>query len=54
MQPGDMRDICANVDGLREAVGSNPSTSLEEGLEHFVRWYGEYFDVDGVGGEGRW
>ena len=53
MQPGDVRETWANVDGLRETVGYEPSTSLEEGLEHFVRWYGAYYDVDAVGGEER-
>ena len=45
MQPGDVRETWADVDGLREAVGYEPSTSLEEGLEKFVRWYEDYYSL---------
>ena len=42
MQPGDVRETWASVDGLRESVDYKPSTSLEEGLEEFVTWYRNY------------
>ena len=42
MQPGDVRETYASVDGLVEAVGYEPSTSLDEGLDRFVSWYREY------------
>jgi len=42
MQPGDVRETYASVDGLAEAVGYEPSTSLDEGLDRFVSWYREY------------
>lgn len=47
MQPGDVRETWASVDGLREAVGYEPSTPLEEGLEQFVEWYRAYHQLDG-------
>ena len=41
MQPGDVLETHANVDRLREAVGFQPETSLDDGLGAFVDWYRE-------------
>lgn len=43
MQPGDVRETHASVDGLKEAVGYEPSTPLSEGLKEFISWYREYY-----------
>ena len=43
MQPGDVLATCANVDDLIADVGFQPRTSIEQGIEHFVRWYREYY-----------
>ncbi|MFF2483237.1 NAD-dependent epimerase [Paenibacillus sp. NPDC058071] len=43
MQPGDVPATYANIDGLAEAVGFRPSTTIEEGIARFVRWYREYY-----------
>jgi UDP-glucuronate 4-epimerase len=43
MQAGDVEQTCADVDTLSEAIGFRPATPIETGIEHFVRWYREYY-----------
>ena len=43
MQPGDVVATYADVDDLTRDFGFAPSTSLDEGIERFVRWYREYY-----------
>ncbi len=45
MQPGDVEATYADVDSLYEAVGTVPSTSIEEGIRRFVAWYREFHGV---------
>lgn len=45
MQPGDVPATYADIDDLEAAVGFRPRTSIEEGIERFVRWYREYYGV---------
>lgn len=45
MQPGDMLDTWADVDDLVADVGYRPSTPVEEGVQHFVDWYVDYYNV---------
>ena len=45
IQPGDMPETFADVEDLARDVGYCPSTTLEEGLAHFVKWYRGYFGV---------
>jgi UDP-glucuronate 4-epimerase len=42
MQPGDVRETRADVADLAATVGFAPKTPIEQGIEHFVRWYLEY------------
>jgi len=42
MQPGDVRETCADVADLTAAVGFAPKTPIEQGIENFVKWYLEY------------
>lgn len=42
MQAGDVPITYANVEELMSAVGFKPNTSIEDGIEEFVRWYKEY------------
>ena len=42
MQAGDVPVTYADVDDLVADVGFKPDTSIEEGIERFVRWYREY------------
>src|SRR5690554_3674273 len=45
MQPGDVLRTYADVSDLERDIGFKPSTSIEEGLEKFVAWYREYYNV---------
>ena len=45
MQPGDVLRTYADVSDLENAVEFKPSTSIEEGLEKFSKWYKEYYKV---------
>jgi UDP-glucuronate 4-epimerase len=42
MQPGDVKETCADVDALREAVGFSPSTPVAEGIRKFIDWFRAY------------
>ncbi|MGH8224075.1 MAG: NAD-dependent epimerase [Woeseiaceae bacterium] len=42
-QPGDVADTLADVGELERAVGYRPATSIEQGVERFVRWYREFY-----------
>ena len=43
MQLGDVKDTYADVDKLIEDIGYKPQTTIEEGIERFVRWYKKYY-----------
>jgi len=43
MQPGDVRSTFADISDLARDVGYAPSTSAEEGLKKFVKWFREYY-----------
>lgn len=43
MQPGDVHATWADVTALQELTGFTPATSIEDGIENFVRWYREYY-----------
>lgn len=45
MQPGDVPDTWADVSALRRDVGYAPSTSIEEGVAKFVKWYRRYHHI---------
>jgi UDP-glucuronate 4-epimerase len=45
MQPGDVKATFADITNLQEDVGFYPSTSLEDGLTHFVDWYKKYHQI---------
>ncbi len=45
LQPGDVPDTYANVDALIEDVGYKPETPVEVGIENFVRWYRDFYQV---------
>lgn len=42
IQPGDVPATYADVNDLENNVGFKPSTSIEEGIGRFVKWYKEY------------
>jgi UDP-glucuronate 4-epimerase len=45
MQPGDVPDTYADVEALISDVGYKPNTSIEQGIEQFVKWYLEYYPL---------
>lgn len=46
MQPGDVQKTYADVSDLEKDINFKPSTSIEDGLKHFVGWYKEYYKVE--------
>ena len=42
MQPGDVPATYADIDDLARDIGFKPATSIEDGIERFVKWYREY------------
>ncbi|MEM8682874.1 MAG: NAD-dependent epimerase [Pseudomonadota bacterium] len=46
MQPGDVPDTWADTEDLVADVDYQPDTPIELGVERFVSWYSEYFQVD--------
>jgi UDP-glucuronate 4-epimerase len=45
LQLGDVPDTYADVEGLIKDVGYKPSTSIEVGIESFVKWYRDYYNA---------
>jgi UDP-glucuronate 4-epimerase len=45
LQTGDVPETYANVDDLVNHFHYKPSTSVEDGINHFVSWYRDYFKV---------
>ena len=45
MQPGDVRETCADVEALRKAVGFAPNTPIADGIGKFVDWYRAFHGV---------
>jgi UDP-glucuronate 4-epimerase len=43
MQAGDVEQTFADIDALSADVGFRPSTTIEDGIEKFVRWYRSYY-----------
>jgi UDP-glucuronate 4-epimerase len=40
-QPGDVRRTCADVRKAGRVLGYRPTTTVEDGIPRFVRWYEE-------------
>jgi UDP-glucuronate 4-epimerase len=45
LQPGDVLATYADVDDLMNDVGFKPATPIETGIERFIVWYREYYNV---------
>ncbi|HIE77813.1 MAG TPA: NAD-dependent epimerase [Candidatus Thioglobus sp.] len=43
LQPGDVPDTFADVEALVADVGYRPRTTINEGIERFVKWYQTYY-----------
>ena len=44
MQPDDVPETYADIDDLVREVGFKPSTSIEEGVALFAKWYKWYYN----------
>src|SRR5690606_14103734 len=42
MQPGDVPATFADVSDLERDTGYRPTTTIEEGVKRFVRWYRDF------------
>ena len=45
MQPGDALATNADTTRLKDWVGFQPSTSVQDGVAQFVKWYKDYYNV---------
>ena len=45
MQPGDVPATWADTTLLHALTQYKPSTTVEEGVDHFVRWYRAYYGI---------
>ena len=45
IQPGDVLETNAQVTTMVEKIGFSPSTSIEDGIKHFVDWYRSYYGI---------
>ncbi len=45
MQPGDVRETCADVEALQKAVGFAPNTPIADGIRKFIDWYRAFHGV---------
>ena len=46
MQPGDVAESYADIEGARRDLGFEPKTAIEVGLARFVQWYKQYYQVN--------
>ena len=45
IQPGDVPATWADVTDLVEDFGYQPNTPVEEGVEHFIKWYKQFYGI---------
>ena len=45
LQPGDVPSTYADVDDLVRDFNYKPNTSIQSGIEQFITWYKEYYNV---------
>ena len=45
MQDGDVPATYADMNALSEWVDFNPATSLAIGIEKFINWYLDYYEI---------
>ncbi|RST30719.1 NAD-dependent epimerase/dehydratase family protein [Sphingomonas ginkgonis] len=45
MQPGDVRDTFADISAIQRDHGYAPTTTIDEGVPRFVRWYRDFHGV---------
>lgn len=45
MQAGDVKATYANIDSLQKAVGYQPVTQIEQGVQKFIAWFKSYYTL---------
>ena len=45
LQQGDVNKTYANIDNLKKYVNFHPKYNIELGVEKFIKWYKDYYDV---------
>jgi UDP-glucuronate 4-epimerase len=45
MQPGDVPATYADIEDLAHDVGFKPSTTIEQGIARFAKWFREYHEI---------
>lgn len=45
MQPGDVNKTSGDITKARKLLNYEPKTSIEEGVQRFVDWYKEYYNI---------
>ena len=45
LQPGDVPDTFASMENLEKKFNYKPSTSVTDGVSHFVKWYKDYYQI---------
>ena len=43
MQLGDVQSTFADIDALKVAIGYEPSTSIQVGIDRFIKWFKSYY-----------
>lgn len=43
MQPGDVKDTCADITETTALIDFHPKTSIEEGVPRFIEWFKSYY-----------
>lgn len=46
MQPGDVAETYADISESQRELGFQPRTRIEEGIQHFIRWYRSYYGIE--------
>ena len=45
IQPGDVLDTYADIDSLVKDFDYRPKTTIEEGIDNFVKWYKKFYQI---------
>ena len=46
MQPGDVERTWADTSALEKDYNYRPNTDIKKGVDKFVEWYKEYYDIN--------
>ena len=49
LQPGDIRETCADISAIRRDLGYAPARPIDVGVPRFVEWFKGYHGIDAPG-----